>query len=63
MGKNYKIRVATSDRLEQLIIFGGGAFRISSDEFLKEIEAAEEKMGEMINELNLKEQNEFHKEQ
>ncbi len=59
VGKNYKIRVATSDRLEQLIIFGGGAFRISSDDFLKEIENAEDKMVEMINELNQREQNEY----
>ena len=46
--KNYRVRVATSDRLEQMIIFGGGAERISEKEFLKELEAAEEKIREII---------------
>lgn len=48
--KDYSVRVATSDRLEQIIIFGGGAVRISAEEFLKELEAAEEKIQEIISE-------------
>lgn len=47
--KNYAVKVATSDRLEQIIIFGGGAVRISAEEFLKEIEAAEEKIKDILN--------------
>ena len=46
--KNYRVRVATSDRLEQMIIFGSGAERISEKEFLKEILLAEEKIREII---------------
>jgi len=46
--KNYRVRVATSDRLEQMIIFGSGAERISEKEFLKELERAEEKIREII---------------
>lgn len=51
--KNYRVRVATSDRLEQLIIFGGGAERISAGEFLKELETAEEKIRDIIDETKV----------
>ncbi len=44
LGKDYHVRVATSDYLEQLIILGGGAFRIPASEFLEEVEAAEEEL-------------------
>jgi len=46
--KNYSVKVATSDRLEQVIIFGGGAVRISAEEFLKEIELAEERISDIL---------------
>lgn len=46
--KNYRVRVATSDRLEQMIIFGSGAERISEREFLKELESAEDRIREII---------------
>lgn len=49
--KNYTVKVATSDRLEQVIIFGSGAFRISADEFLKDIELAEEKLSDIMENL------------
>ena len=49
--KNYTVKVATSDRLEQVIIFGSGAFRISADEFLKDIELAEEKLNNIMENL------------
>ncbi|GHU61950.1 hypothetical protein FACS189418_2460 [Clostridia bacterium] len=32
-----QIRVATSDRMEQMIILGSGAFRISAQEFYREV--------------------------
>ncbi len=38
--KNRRVRVATSDALEQVIILGGGALRVSSAEFRREVEAA-----------------------
>lgn len=52
ISKNHSVRVATSDRLEQLIIFSGGAFRVSASEFLKEIEAAEAELSESIKQQN-----------
>lgn len=39
--KNHRVRVATSDQLEQIIILGGGALRISSRELRAEIEESE----------------------
>ncbi len=41
LGGKHRVRVATSDRLEQLIILGSGAQRISASEFLREVEEAE----------------------
>jgi len=49
--QNYSVKVATSDRLEQIIIFGSGAFRISADEFLKDIELAEAKLEEIMQDM------------
>lgn len=51
--KDYRVRVATSDRLEQIIVFGQGVQRISASEFLREVEAAEEEMRIFINEHNV----------
>lgn len=36
--KEHKVRVATSDNLEQIIILGNGAYRISASEFRKEVD-------------------------
>lgn len=52
--KEYFVRVATSDRLEQLIVVGNGAFKISADEFLAEIEQANLEITKFIEELNRK---------
>ena len=38
LAKNYQVYVATSDQLEQTIILGNGAYRISSREFLNMME-------------------------
>lgn len=46
--KNYSVRVATSDRLEQIIIFGGGAERVSESGLLKELLNAENEINEHI---------------
>ena len=46
--KKYRVKVATSDNLEQMIIFGHGAVRISAAEFREKIESAEEEIREFI---------------
>lgn len=48
ISKNHSVTVATSDRAEQLIIFSGGAFRISAEEFWKEIEENEKYIAEIL---------------
>ncbi len=42
MNRNYRVRVATSDGLEQLIIMGAGAVRVSARELHEEVAAAKE---------------------
>ncbi|MBR3267495.1 MAG: TetM/TetW/TetO/TetS family tetracycline resistance ribosomal protection protein [Oscillospiraceae bacterium] len=42
--RDCRVRVATSDGLEQLIILGNGAIRISAREFQAEVRAAEEEI-------------------
>lgn len=48
LAKKHRVRVVTSDALEQLIILGNGALRVSSREFLTEIEQAENDIREII---------------
>ena len=50
LAKNHKVRVVTSDALEQLIILEGGALRVSSREFLYEVQQAEEDIRNIISE-------------
>ncbi len=50
LAKNNKVRVVTSDALEQLIILEGGALRVSSNEFFFEIQKAEEDIRNIISE-------------
>ncbi|MEE0944393.1 MAG: translation factor GTPase family protein [Clostridia bacterium] len=52
--KNYRVRVATSDNLEQMIIFGHGAHRVTARELMEEIEASEEEIREFIRNYNKK---------
>lgn len=51
LGKRHRVRVATSDNLEQLIILGHGALRISADQFLKEVEEAERAIRDLLEQL------------
>ena len=44
------VRVATSDRMEQMIIIGNGAFKISADEFKKEVQMTNEKIDGLLEE-------------
>lgn len=55
LSKNYKVTVATSDSLEQLIVFGGGAYRMSARTFRQEVEATEERIRSIIAGYNIKE--------
>ena len=55
LSKNYKVTVATSDSLEQLIVFGGGAYRMSARAFLQEVEATESRIRSIINDYNIEE--------
>ena len=48
LSKHHKVRVATSDSVEQIIILAGGAYRLSADVFLKEVELAEKAISEFI---------------
>lgn len=48
LAKKNKVRVVTSDALEQIIILGSGALRVSSREFYAEIQRAEEHIREII---------------
>lgn len=48
LAKKHRVRVATSDNLEQLIILGNGAIRVSASEFEKEVETAENEIRKFI---------------
>ncbi len=48
--KNYRVVVATGDFLEQVIIFGHGASRISATEFFDEVQSSLSAMREIIKE-------------
>lgn len=48
LAKKHKVRVVTSDALEQVIILGNGALRVSSREFLHEVQQAEETIRNII---------------
>lgn len=50
LGGKYMVRVATSDRMEQMIIIGNGAFKISADEFKKEVQMTNEKIDGLLEE-------------
>ena len=51
--RHYRVRVATSDRLEQIIVFGHGTARVSATEFLAEVETAEKEMRDFIEKHNV----------
>ena len=49
IGKKHRVRVATSDNLEQIIILGNGATRLSANELLQEVKLAEKTIMNIIN--------------
>ena len=48
LAKNNRVKVVTSDVLEQLIIMGNGCLRVSSQEFYQEVKEAENNIREII---------------
>ncbi len=48
LSRKYRVRVATSDGLEQVIILGHGAERISADHFREEIKRTEDAMRQFL---------------
>ena len=52
LGKDHRVRVATSDGLEQLIILGHGALRLSARAFKAEIEQAQGEISALVARLN-----------
>ena len=50
LGKDHRVRVATSDNVEQIIILGNGAVRVSATEFLAEVNEVEEAIRKIIEE-------------
>ena len=47
IGRKYKVTVATSDVLEQVIVMGQGAYRISARDFYEEVERTEKQIREI----------------
>ena len=52
IGKHHRVRVATSDGPEQLIILGHGALRVSASAFRQEVEAAEGQIAQILSANN-----------
>ncbi|MBE6836868.1 MAG: GTP-binding protein [Ruminococcus sp.] len=50
LGKKHRVRVATSDGLEQIIILGSGAERVSAREFYEEVKLSEKAIRDYIEE-------------
>ena len=52
LGRHRRVRVATSDGMEQLIILGHGAMRLSARAFREEVEQARVQIAEIIRRIN-----------
>ena len=48
IGRDRRVRVATSDGMEQIIILGHGAYRISARQFRLEVDEVEREIRAMI---------------
>ena len=53
LSKHHRVRVATSDALEQIIILGGGALRVSAAELEQEIRRAEAEIRDYLRKTEL----------
>ena len=54
IGRKHKVRVATSDGLEQLIIMGAGAVRVSAAEFQEEVMTAGKELRQMLSDNHVR---------
>lgn len=52
LAKNHRVRVVTSDGMEQIIILGSGALRVSSAAFLQEVRMAEKEISDILKSLS-----------
>jgi len=52
LGRNHRVRVATSDNTEQLIILGHGALRVSASAFREEVESVEGQIADLLRRSN-----------
>lgn len=57
ISKKHRVRVATSDSAEQLIILGHGALRLSAREFQAEVERANGEIAAIVSRYNQREKN------
>ena len=57
LAKNSRVRVATSDGAEQIIILGNGAYRVTASELHDEVAAVEKAIREMIAERPMAQRN------
>jgi predicted RNA-binding protein with PIN domain len=57
LSKNYKVTVATSDGLEQIIIFGSGALRLSANALRAEVESVEANVRSIVEQCNIEAEN------
>ena len=53
LGRNNRVRVATSDNTEQLIILGHGALRVSASAFREEVESVEGQIAALLSRSNV----------
>ena len=54
LGKKHQVQVATSDSLEQMIILGSGAVRISAASFIKEMQEVEKEIEIILRDISNK---------
>lgn len=59
IGRKYNVTVATSDRLEQMIVWGQGAKRLSANGFRNEIESINKEIKEKSENINKYQKNNF----
>ena len=52
IAKEHRVRVATSDGLEQLIVLSQGALRLSASAFRLEVETAGEELRRLLRRIN-----------
>ena len=57
LSRNYKVTVATSDGLEQLIIFGSGAYRMPARILQQNVETVEDNIRSMLDSYNINSEN------